>query len=219
MKLQLSILFCFFWVHMLFSQNEKQLNGQVKVVDATANHVLVLNLNNGQETFTDSNGKFSIAIHLGDILVFHATHLDKMRKLIDEEAYNVPFIEIPMTSTIEQLEEVTIKNFSRINAYDLGITKTRIKTLTPAERGKYSNEPRAKEFAEKLEAIEKLERICDVVFFKNISIEEENIKSFLFFAVDHQWFVAITKENNLFLTRFHLMSFSQEYNRLHKSNK
>lgn len=51
-----------------------------------------------------------------------------------------------MTSKIEELEEVTITTYNRFNAFDLGITATRIATLTPAQRGKYRNEPRALEF-------------------------------------------------------------------------
>jgi hypothetical protein len=214
MKIRFLLLLCYCSCNILFSQNDKQLSGQVKIVDATPNHILVLNLNTGQETFTDKRGLFSIPVHLGDVLVFYSDHLDKMRKLIDEDAYNSTLVEVAMTSIVQQLDEVIINTYSHINAYDLGITKTRIETLSPAERDVYSNEPRAKEFSEKLKIIDKIKRICDTTFFKNLSIEELNLKGFLYFAVDHEWFIGIAKKDNTFLTRFYLMSLSLEFNKL-----
>lgn len=217
MKLPFSILLCFFSVLMLFSQKTKRVIGQIIVSDARTSNVLVLNLNTAQETLTDSTGKFAITVNLGDLLIFQANHLDKMRKLIDEEAFNSPLLEIQMTSKIEELNEVVITNYSRINAFDLGITATRIKSLTLAERGKYSNDPRALEFEENLTLIEKLENTYDVAFYKELSIEKEKIKSFLYFAVEHNEFKIIAKGENPFRTRFFLMTLAMDYNALQKN--
>jgi hypothetical protein len=214
-------IFCtvIFWLFLnnAYSQNGKRINGKIIVPDAKTSNVLVLNLITTRETYTDSTGKFTIDVKLGDLLIFQADHLDKMRKLIDEEAFKSPLLEIQMTSKIEELNEVIISNYSRINAFDLGITATRIKSLTPAERGKYSNEPRAVEFEENLSLIEKLENAYDVAFFEDLSIEKEKIKSFLYFAVEHNEFKMIAKGENPFRTRFFLMTLAMDYNALQKN--
>lgn len=216
MQLRFSLLLYFFSVTMLFSQEAKRINGQIIVTDAMTSHVLVLNLTTTQETFTDSVGKFSITVHLGDLLIFQAAHLDKMRKLIDEEAFESPLVEIYMTSKIQELDEVTIINYNRFNAYDLGITATRIKTLTPAQRGKYANERRAVEFDENLTLIEKLENNFNEDFFKEFSIEKERIKAFLYFAIEDKRFKAVAKESNLARTRFYLITLALDYNMFQK---
>lgn len=216
MRLRFSILLCFFSITFLFSQEAKRINGQVIVSDATTSHILVLNLNTTQETFTDSVGKFSMNVHLGDLLIFQAAHLDKMRKLIDEEAFKSPLVQIFMTSKFEELNEVTIVNYNRINAYDLGITATRIKTLTPAQRGKYANEPRALEFEENATLIAELQNTFNENFFRELSIEKDKIKSFLYFAVDQKGFKEVAKDKNLARTRFYLTTLALDYNMLQK---
>lgn len=216
MKLRFSLLLCFFTVALLFSQEAKRINGQIIVSDAMTSNVLVLNLNTTQETFTDSVGKFSINVRLGDLLIFQAAHLDKMRKLIDEEAFESLLVEIYMTSKIQELEEVTITNYNRFNAYDLGITTTRIKTLSAAERGKYANERRAVEFDENLTLIEKLENNFDEDFYKELSIEKDRIRAFLYFAVEDKRFKAVAKESNLARTRFYLITLALDYKMLQK---
>lgn len=212
MTLSYSILIYLFAVTLLFSQEAKRIDGQIIVSDANTSHVLVLNLTTAQETFTDSVGKFSINVKVGDLLIFQASHLDKMRKLIDDEAFESPLVKILMTSKIEELNEVTITNYNRINAYDLGITATRIKSLTPAQRLKYNNEPRAIEFEENLTLIEQLENTFDADFFKELSIEKSRIKAFLYFAVDHNDFKTVAKDKNIARTRFYLITLALDFN-------
>ena len=171
-------LFCFLFINMAFSQAEKLMNGKIIVPDAMVDHVLVLNLNNAAETFTDSEGKFSISAKIGDVLIFHATHLDKMRKLIDDEAYNNSVVNILMTSKIVELEEVTIIDYSNLNAYKLGILEKPAIVLSPAQRGKYGSDRRAIEFEENLSIIEKLENLYDNDFLeKRLLIKRGMTKS------------------------------------------
>lgn len=213
-------IFCIviFWLFLnnAYSQNGKRINGKIIVSDATASRVMVFNLTNSQETVTDVNGLFSIAVNLGDLLLFHDEHLDNMRKLIDEEALESTLLEIPMTSKIVFLEEVVINTYSHINAFDLGITATRIQTLSPAERGKYSNEAHAGAYEINLIIIEKLQCIYNEAFFKKLSVEKEMIKGFLFYAIEQPPFTTIAMGKNQFLTSLHLIRHAQEYNQLRK---
>ncbi|RZK12010.1 MAG: hypothetical protein EOO46_04715 [Flavobacterium sp.] len=117
----------------VFSQNEKLLHGKIIVKDATPQEVHVINLMNEKETVSDSEGAFSILAKPDDLLVFSANHLDYMRKIVEKSDYNSDHIKVDMTSKINQLDEVEVKNYSHINAESLGITSG-VKTYTPAER-------------------------------------------------------------------------------------
>lgn len=117
----------------VFSQNEKLLHGKIIVKDATPQEVHVINLMNEKETVSDSEGAFSILAKPDDLLVFSANHLDYMRKIVEKSDYNSDHIKVDMTSKINQLDEVEVKNYSHINAESLGITNG-VKTYTPAER-------------------------------------------------------------------------------------
>lgn len=118
----------------VFSQEGKLIKGKVIVKDAMVGGVRVVNLVSEKEVLTDSKGEFSIWVKPEDLLVFSATHLDHMRKFIEEEDYNATLITIEMTSKITQLDEVEVRNFSNINAVSLGILSKPAKVYTPAER-------------------------------------------------------------------------------------
>lgn len=119
---------------VVFSQEEKLIKGKVVVKDAMVEGIRVVNLVSEKEVLTNSNGEFSIWVKPEDLLVFSAVHLDYMRKFIEEEDYNAPLLIIEMTSKINQLEEVEVRDFSEINAVSLGIRSKPAKQYTPAER-------------------------------------------------------------------------------------
>ena len=126
-------IFLFFIAQFVFSQNEKLLNGKIVVKDATPQGVHIINLMNEKETLSDSKGAFSIEAKPDDLLVFSANHLDYMRKIIETSDYYSAVLQIEMTSKINELDEVEVKNYSHLNAESLGITNG-VKTYTPAER-------------------------------------------------------------------------------------
>lgn len=117
-----------------FSQEEKLIKGKVVVKDAMVEGIRVINLVSEKEVMTNNKGEFSIWVKPEDLLVFSAVHLDYMRKFIEEEDYNSPLLIIEMTSKINQLDEVEVRDFSRINAVSLGILSKPAKEYTPAER-------------------------------------------------------------------------------------
>lgn len=208
-------LFLFFLYSFSFAQEEKLISGKIVVVDAKVSGVTILNLTNEKETITDSLGNFKILVKKDDLLIFFAPHLDKMRKLIDDDAYKNPLLKIEMTSKVTELDEVVVTNYSHINAYNLGITPTRLKTLTPAERGKYSFEPRALEFEEKLMIIRKLETLFDNNFFEQkLKIQNGMTKAFLFYCVEEKSFMSFTKRNNKDQIAFYLGILAHRYNEL-----
>lgn len=117
-----------------FSQEEKLIKGRIVVKDAMVEGVRVVNLVSEKEVMTNNKGEFSIWVKPEDLLVFSAVHLDYMRKFIEIEDYNSPLLIIEMTSKVNQLDEVEVRDFSRINAVSLGILSKPAKVYTPAER-------------------------------------------------------------------------------------
>ena len=124
----ISLISC--WVS---AQNEKLIVGKIVVKDAMVQGVHIINLVNEKEAVSDKDGNFSILAKTDDLLVFSAMHLDYMRKIIEDTDYESGIIAVQMTSKINQLEEVEIKE-NTINALSLGIISRPIKSLTPAER-------------------------------------------------------------------------------------
>jgi hypothetical protein len=118
----------------VFSQKEKHIQGKISVKDSKLSGVRVINLVNEKETVTDTEGRFSILAKPYDLLVFSAEFLDYMRKIIDETEYSKGSFEIEMTSKVMQLDEVEIREQTRINAVALGILSSPAKIYTPAER-------------------------------------------------------------------------------------
>lgn len=123
-----------FAFQFVYPQQEKLLKGKVVVKDAMASGVRVVNLVSEKEVITNSKGEFSIWVKPEDLLVFSAVHLDLMRKFIEMEDYNSSLLIIEMTSKVTQLDEVIVRDFSRINAVSLGILSKPAKIYTPAER-------------------------------------------------------------------------------------
>lgn len=118
----------------IFAQQEKLIEGQIVVKGATSDGIIVLNLVTEKETKTDNDGFFKIAVKPDDLLVFSAVNLDGQRKLIDERDYEKGKIIIEMSAKVEQLREVEVINYSKINAVSLGILSHPAKRYTPAER-------------------------------------------------------------------------------------
>lgn len=118
----------------VFSQKEKIIQGKIVVKDSKREGIRVINLVNEKEAITDAFGNFSILAKPDDLLVFSAEFLDYMRKIVEYSDYNKGTIEIEMTSKMTQLEEVIIRDFSKINAVQLGILSKPAKQFTPAER-------------------------------------------------------------------------------------
>lgn len=119
---------------VVFAQKEKLIQGKVIVKDAKSSGIRVVNLFNEKETFTNTDGDFTILAKPDDLLVFSADFLDYMRKIIDEVDYNKGKFEILMTAKVTVLDEVEIRDYSRINAVSLGILSKPAKKYTPAQR-------------------------------------------------------------------------------------
>ena len=118
----------------VFSQNEKQIRGIIKVENALVEGIHVLNLVSEKATITNAKGEFYLEVNEDDLLVFSAVHLNYWRKTITKNEINDGFVEINMTSKVNQLEEVVVSENTKITAQNLGIITYKPVSYTPAER-------------------------------------------------------------------------------------
>lgn len=117
-----------------FSQSEKIILGKILVKNATPSGVHIINLVNEKEVISNEKGEFKILAKVNNLLVFSSLNLDYQRKIIEIEDYNAGFFTMEMTAKINQLDEVEVLNYNKINAVDLGILNKKPKVYTPAER-------------------------------------------------------------------------------------
>jgi hypothetical protein len=129
-----SLFFFLFITNFIVAQNGTTIKGKIIVSDAKPSEVHVVNLNTEVEVLSDENGFFDIEVHADDLLVFSASHLDYMRKIIEQEDIDKGNFSVAMTSKSTMLDEVEITNYSRINAVSLGILSKPAKKYTVAER-------------------------------------------------------------------------------------
>ncbi len=225
--------FLVFISQLVFSQQEKLINGKVVVKDAKVSNIHVINLSNDKETLTNHEGEFSILVKPDDLLVFSADYLDFMRKIVEQEHYDAGSLVVEMTSRINKLDEVVVKNYSGVNAVALGILSKPAKEYTPAERRLYSatSSPvdalinflsgRTKmlengvEIEKKEFLLEKLDGLyTDDFYLQELGIEKEKIKGFHYFLVEENRFAEALETKNKTLATFLIIEIAQKYNLL-----
>lgn len=218
-----------------FSQQEKTISGKVVVKDAMVGDIHVINLTNDKETLTNSKGEFSILVRPDDLLVFSAGHLDYMRKIVEQEDYDSGILKVEMTSKVNKLDEVVVKNYSNVNAVALGILSKPAKSYTPAERRLYgaTSSPidalinlltgRTKMLEDGVE-IEKKEFLLeqldglytDEFYLQELGIEKEKIKGFHYYLVEDSRFGEALDAKNKTLATFLIIEIAQKYNLLNE---
>ena len=225
-----SVYFFLFISSFVFAQKSVMIKGLIHVSDSKPSGVHVINLNTEKEVVSDVNGTFSIEVHADDLLVFSASHLDYMRKIVDENDIQNGTIKVEMTSKGTMLDEVEIVNNSRINAVSLGILSKPAKKYTVAERRLYgaTSSPldgllnaisgrtamledgiaiEKKEFA--LKALDNL--YTETFYTQTLKISKEEIAGFHYFAVEDFKLQEALKGKNSFLVTFIMIKLSTDY--------
>ncbi len=232
------LLFILLAFHQLvFSQNEKNINGIIVVKDATPQGVHIINLNNEKEVITDDKGSFTILAKPNDLLVFSSNHLDYFRKIVEEKDFTTTMI-VAMTSKIVQLDEVEVIQYPHINALDLGIISKPAKKYSVAERrlyaesstpvdallnlisGRKANLEKDIEIEKKEVLLKKLDGLFEVEFYqKELGIANENIKGFHYFVIEDKKFQEAVNAKNKVMIGFQMIPLASKYKALAKSEK
>lgn len=134
MKIKLVVLLLFPLI--CFSQ-ERILKGKI-TADAFVSGILVVNLTKETQVLTDGFGRFSIIARPDDLLIFSATHLHRIRHLVEEEDFDRE-ISIEMESIPYEIETVEIERIN-ITSESLGLIPKGQKRYTVAERRLYSSQ-------------------------------------------------------------------------------
>ncbi len=225
-----SILFFLFLNTLVFAQKNVKIKGTIIVPDAKPSGVHVINLNSKKEVISDEKGNFTIEVHVDDLLVFSAEHLDYMRKIVEMEDVKSETISINMTSKKIMLEEVEIVNYNRINAVSLGILSKPAKVYTPAERRLYgaTSSPLdgllnalsgrtamlkdGVEIEKKQFALEDLsERYPENFYTQTLKIPKEEIGAFHYYIVEDFKLKEALKGDNPFLVTFLMIKLATDY--------
>lgn len=145
-----------FWVPVaVMGQNVmvKDLEGRVQSKDGDVAATHVLNTTTKRATITDSNGFFSIPVHLNDTLVFSAVQYKKKELVVSRSILDSKLILVPLEDALEVLDEVVVMpynlsgNISKdlniletepvVTASTLGLPNAYVKVPTKAERELY----------------------------------------------------------------------------------
>ena len=214
----------------VFAQKSVKIKGVIYVADAKLSSVHIINLNTEEEVISDENGVFYIEVHADDLLVFSASHLDYMRKIIDEDDIKNGTIKVEMTSKSNMLDEVEIKNYNRINAVSLGILSKPAKKYTVAERRLYTatstpidgliNAITGRtamlkdgiEIEKKQSALRFLDELYPESFYtQTLKIPAEQIAGFHYYIVEDFKLQEALKGKNSFLVTFLMIKLATDY--------
>lgn len=151
MRSKLPLFFLFSTVSMV-AQTEvsKDLEGRVYSDDGDVAATHVLNLTTRRATITNSNGFFTIQVHLQDTLQFSAVQYQKKTIIITKSILESKLISVHLEDALTELDEVTVTPYNLsgdiakdllslnlapvVTASTLGLPNAYVKIPTQAER-------------------------------------------------------------------------------------
>jgi hypothetical protein len=228
----LQIFFLFFFVQIGFGQNakSKEILGQISEQSSLVEGVNIVNNDSQISTISDSEGKFSILVKEGDVLVFSAVNLDPVKRRITLEDISSSLLVIKMTAKEVVLKEVIVNENANINAENLGIIPAGQKKYTPAERKVYTATSTSvdkllnsisgrtamlkKEVnVEKKEALfRKLEYLFEENYYtERLKIPVDYIKGFQLYCVDDAEFAVSLDIKNKTMSMFLITDLARKY--------
>lgn len=221
---------CF--VQICFGQNSsgKVIFGQIFEQSTPIGGVNVINNDTQIATVSDDDGRFSISVKEGDVLVFSAVNLDPVKRRITIADLGLSLLSIKMTAKEIELKEVVVNDNYGITAENLGIVPHGQKTYTPAERKVYTATSTSvdkilngisgrtamlkKEI--NVEKKEMLFRKIEYLFEENyyterLKIPVNDIKGFQLFCVDDTEFAVSLNTKNKTMSMFLITDLARKY--------
>ena len=135
MKTNSSLLLVLF-VQIGFGQEtvSKEISGQILEPSISIEGVNVINSATQATSVSNADGKFSIRVKEGDVLIFSAVNLESLKYRITNADFSLASIQIRMKTRQTELREVVVNEYAHINAANLGIVSKNQKKYTAAER-------------------------------------------------------------------------------------
>lgn len=223
--------------HDLWPQEavRKNLNGKVTAELYNLEDIDVINIQTEKFKRTQTGGYFSIDAREGDTLMFSGINIKGLKVLVCEEDLRKDLLFVSLETVARQLSEVTVINYSHINAVSLGIVSSDQKKYTPAERklrgaskgfltvdpllnmfsGRTAELKRNVETEKKEFWLVKIEELFeDVVLIDKLEVPSEYIKGFQYFLVENKRFVQLLEGNNTAMRDFVLAELAVKYKKM-----
>lgn len=129
---------------------QKDLEGRVYSNDGDVAATHVLNTTTQRATITDSNGFFSISVHVNDTLVFSAVQFKKKQIVVTPSIFESKMLSVPLDDALTELDEVVVTPYNLsgdiakdlmtleiepvVTASTLGLPNAYVRVPTKAER-------------------------------------------------------------------------------------
>lgn len=227
------VLFLLCQVVFCQSNDRKEIQGIIRVDSTLVEGVNIVNEATQKTTSSNQNGKFVLFVKEGDILVFSAVNLLTLRKKILNSDLEKPFLQVQLQTESISLEEVIVKEDSKITAESLGIIPYGQKKYTVAERRLYTarsglldrplnwmsgrTAQLRKELAvsEKEQLMAKLEYLFEENFYiETLKIHKDYIRDFQLYCIDNPDFASSIKSKNKTLSKFYIITLAKNYNKI-----
>jgi len=194
----------------------------------------VVNLVNEKSTITDAKGEFHILAKPEDLLIFSAMTFHYKRRIIVANDMLSSILVVNLEPKPNQLEEVVIQKYVKVNAVDLGIIKKHVKERSPASRrlasaqsgmitGLINRINGTTASLKKGIEIEAKEIIIDKFaddyfepsyFTEVLKIDPEKVKAFQYYCVEDERFMKAVRSKNKTLATFWINDLAIQYNLL-----
>lgn len=227
----LYIIVFLFFVQMTFGQNtSKEIFGQILEKSTSVDGVNIINNTTQVTAVSNPEGKFSIVVKEGDVLIFSALNLESLQHRITTEDLTMSLLLIKMTAKEIELKEVVVNDNAGITAENLGIIPHGQKTYTPAERKLYTANSTSvdkvlnaisgrtsmlkKEMnVEKKESLfKKLEYFFEENYYTDrLKIPVDDIKGFQLYCIDDAEFSVSLNSKNKTMCMFLITNLARKY--------
>lgn len=198
-----------------------------------------------QSTETISEGYFAINARPGDTLIISDVNYVGLKFGISKEVYQGDLLYVKAEGVAHRIEEVTINQFSHINAVSMGILQKQPKSYTKAERALKAGGVFEGQFGtnmaigldplfnaltgrtkiliadlaveRKLTTIEKLENLFSNEYLRDqMHIPEDRVEGFKFYLVEDGAFSSAIKNRNKTLATWLMAGIADKYNQIGK---
>ena len=227
------VLFLLCQVIFCQSNDRKEIQGIIRADSTLVEGVNIVNETTQKTTSSNQNGKFVLFVKEGDILVFSAVNLLTLRKKILNSDLEKPFLQVQLQTESIPLDEVIVKEDSKITAESLGIIPYGQKKYTVAERRLYTarsglldrplnwmsgrTAQLRKELAvsEKEQLMAKLEYLFEENFYiETLKIHKDYIRDFQLYCIDNPDFASSIKSKNKTLSKVYIITLAKNYNKI-----
>jgi hypothetical protein len=127
------VIFLVFLLHYNISAQNVH-RGKIDAGSFSLGTVYITNTTNGEKTFADASGFFSITMSENHVLAFSGEKINKRLVTIKKENLSQNIFLVSIFPKTNQLQEVEINKNQQLNASSLGIVSKDVKSYTPAER-------------------------------------------------------------------------------------